>query len=251
MRTFHTNTTVCGYSQKDMVGAVGRLQPSSENLHMHTCTSSGTEGIGSFRVSSRHDVMKKSLLDGITYFGMQLKGLSKSESIIKEISRICAKGSLPINIPDKSAREFLLDTLTVVTSEEFRTQKLFGFGHESPLRLHLNIKNKRKMYPLPVVPLLGKPAFRSLGLTLGIGEDVSTKICHDSLQEIITLMLEVQDRKDELTKLSKQVSDQVSSLSHSSKIRRRRLPEFFKNMRSRIYKQSKLILPRPLPEVPI
>ena len=251
MRTIHTNNTVCGYSHEVSVGAVGRLHHSCEDPHINPVPIDPIKGTGPYRILTKHDIMRKSLFEGITYFSMQLKGLSKTEGIIKEASRLNNSYLSTIDESVVSARKFLKETLSVVTSENFRKHPLFGFGHETPLRLHLNIDSKRSMYPLPVVPLLGKASFRSLGISLGIGESVGSGICQESLQEIISLMLDVQIRKDELTELSHKVFEKTPLLNHGKSFPKSRVPEFFKNMKSKFYKHSKLILPRSLPEVPI
>ena len=255
MRTLHTNHIACGYSQDVNVGAIGRLHSSCEHLHakpaqpyLHTLTSSHC-----YKESTKHHIMSQSLDDGIAYFHRQIKGLSISEAIIRELVSSCnsQKDQSDAVNQIQSTGKFLWESLQTVSQETFKDHPLFGFGFESPLRLHLNLSGKRTTHLLPVVPLLEKPAYRSVGLTLGIDRVVDSNVCQESIQEILNLMLEVEKRKDELVHLSKAVRNRVPIVHKSRQGDNHRLPRFFINLKSKILKQFKESIPRPLPEIPV
>jgi hypothetical protein len=255
MRTLHTNHIACGYSQDVNVGAIGRLHNSCEHLHAKPAQPYlDVQNFGHrFKESTKHHLMSRSLDDGINYFHKQIKGLSISESIIRELVRSCnsQKKQPSADNQRQLTGKFLWEALQTVSQETFKDHPLFGFGFESPLRLHLNLSGKRTTHLLPVVPLLGKPSYRSVGLTLGIDRAVDSKVCQESMLEILNLMLEVEKRKDELVHLSKEVRNRVPIVHKSRQGDNHRLPSFFKNLKFKILKQFKESIPRPLPEIPV
>lgn len=255
MRTLHTNHIACGYSQDVNVGAIGRLHNSCEHLHAKSGHPSPEAHTSAhlFKECTKHNAMSQSLDDGIAYFHRQIKGLSLSEAIIRELFKSSNSRKYESHADNQmqTTGRFLWESLQAVSQENFKDHPLFGFGFESPLRLHLNLSGKRTTHLLPVVPLLGKPAYRSVGLTLGIDHMVGSNVCQESIEEILNLMLEVEKRKDELVHLSKAVRNRVPLIHQSRQGGNHRLPRFFINLKSKILKQFKESIPRPLPEIPV
>ena len=86
MRIFHTKTNVCGVSQVEHAGAIGRLHPSCEPTHIipKPCAI-GHSSKDSFEIVSKHDAMLGSLRDGQFYYLRQISGLSRAELLLRQI----------------------------------------------------------------------------------------------------------------------------------------------------------------------
>lgn len=254
MRTFHTNINVCGVSLEGHVGAIGRLHPSGESVHSTVPILQAREkkSLSVFDPISKHDAMIRSLNDGISYFRNQSTGLSRSEVILREMLH-CSSGKTMVSVPDinDARRRFFLEALNSITSEKFKSFPLFGYGHESPMRLHLTINSKRSTHQLSPVPLLAKPAFRSVHLSLGVNESVRSNICEESIGEILNLMLSTRRKEESLKSLFKQVENQKNSTVLGFDHNPKRAPSFFQNLKFRIYKSFKHRIPKSFPEVPV
>ena len=74
----------------------------------------------------------------------------------------------PGSLHNESSRLLFFQAIEALTERKFKSFPLFGYGHESPMRLHLRIQKQRVTHALNPVPLLSMPAFRSVFLTLGL-----------------------------------------------------------------------------------
>lgn len=254
MRTFHTNTYVCGVSQDVHAGAIGRLHPSCEHTHAHKIKSeshpsSPGDGFDSF---SRHDAMRDSLREGIQYYDCQISGLNRTELILRQVSQdidLIRKGSFAKENPSK--RTFFHQALDSLSREKFKSFPVFGHGHESPTRIHLKIDNKRLTKLLSPVPLLSSPAFRSVYLSLVLNQDVPTGLCEESVGEVLNFMLSVKSQQDELSDLAQQIVNQRSTVRQSLGHRSISNSGFLRRIISKFSKSLTHRFPRPIPEVPI
>ena len=254
MRTFHTQSNVYGVSLEGSAGAIGRVHPSCEpvhavgcvNLHNHKTVSP------SFKLDSVHDVMTKGLHDGLVYYRRQIEGLSTSQAIVREL--LCSAQTSPLRtsqVEESSKRKFFLEALDSIFNQKLKGFPLFGYGHESPMKLHLKVQGRRNTQLLHPVSLLTQPAFRSVYLTLGLNEDVESRICEESVSEILNLMLSTRKNEECLRDLFTQIKDRADQAKIPFKEANPQAPKFFKNLKSKIFNSINQRIPRPWPEVPV
>ena len=251
MRTFHTYIKACGVAYEGHVGSVGRMQPScvhtpsshgkKENPHDHTART--------FNGLSAIDIMLRSLEDGLLYIRRQISGLSDSEVLLREMILPAQSGCKdPVRAYPTSKRKFFFDSLSSITEGEHKSFPLFGYGHESPMRIHLRVKSKRVTETLSPVPLLSQASFRSVCLTLGLNEDVGRRVTEASINEILNLMLATRCKEDRLLDLFSELDLQRKQTQLLPDNKKLPLPSFFETLKNRFYKS---VLPRTRPVVPV
>ena len=254
MRTFHTQSNVYGVSLEGSAGAIGRVHPSCEPVHAVGCVNLHNlkTDIPSFKLDSVHDVMTKGLHDGLVYYRRQIDGLSTSQAIVREL--LCSAQTSPLRtsqVEVSSKRKFFLEALNSIFNQKLKGFPLFGYGHESPMKLHLKVQGRRNTQLLHPVPLLTQPAFRSVYLTLGLNEDVESRICEESVSEILNLMLSTKKNQECLRDLFTQIKDRADQAKLPFKEAHSHAPKFFKNLKSKIFNSINQRIPRPWPEVPV
>lgn len=251
MRTFHTYIKACGVAYEGHVGSVGRMHPSC----VHTPASLGKNdkihslSPRSFNGFSSTDLMIRSLEDGLLYIRRQISGLSDSEVILREMLLPAQSvGKDPLGLHPTSKRKFFFESLSSITEGEHKSFPLFGYGHESPMRIHLRVKSKRVTETLSPVPLLSQASFRSVCLTLGLNEDVERRITEVSINEILNLMLATRSKEDRLLDLFNELDLQRKHTQLLPNNKKQPLPSFFETLKNRFYKS---VLPRTRPVVPV
>jgi hypothetical protein len=254
MRTFHTQSNVYGVSLEGSAGAIGRVHPSCEPVHAVGCVNlhNHKSDSPSFKLVSVHDVMTKGLHDGLVYYRRQIEGLSTSQAIVREL--LCSAQTSPLRtsqVEVSSKRKFFLEALNSIFNQKLKGFPLFGYGHESPMKLHLKVKGRRNTQLLHPVPLLTQPAFRSVYLTLGLNEDVESRICEESVSEILNLMLSTKKNQECLRNLFTQIKDRADQAKIPFQEANPQAPKFFKNLKSKIFNSINQRIPRPWPEVPV
>jgi hypothetical protein len=150
-----------------------------------------------------------------------------------------------------SKSKFFLEALDSILNQKLKGFPLFGYGHESPMKLHLKVQGRRNTQLLHPVPLLSQPAFRSVYLTLGLNEDVQSRICEESVSEILNLMLSTRKNKECLRDLFTQIKDRAEQAKIPFKEANPQAPKFFKNLKSKIFNSINQRIPKPWPEVPV
>ena len=253
MRNFHTNTVVSSSSHVGHAGAIGRLYSAcdySTSVPAHQTESvplkHGLEQI------TMHDMMKRNLQDGITYTEKQFLGLHDSEMIMRELMRsLMQHTNTSGSLHNESKRILFFQAIEALTERKFKSFPLFGYGHESPMRLHLRIKKQRVTHALNPVPLLSMPAFRSVFLTLGLNRDADSHVFQQSIKEILNLMMQVRSEEDRLKELSRKIQSNSERSKLFSDLNKNRGSSFFRKLRSSFNKRFNLKIPRPLPEVPV
>ena len=254
MRTFHTQSNVYGVSLEGSAGAIGRVHPSCEPVHAVGCVNFHNHKTvsSSFKLDSVPDVMTKGLHDGLVYCRRQIEGLSTSQAIVSEL--LCSAQTSPLRtsqVEVSSKRKFFLEALDSIFNQKLKGFPLFGYGHESPMKLHLKVKGRRNTQLLHPVPLLTQPAFRSVYLTLGLNEDVESRICEESVSEILNLMLSTRKNEECLQDLFTQIKDRADQAKIPFQEANPQAPKFFKNLKSMIFNSINQRIPRPWPEVPV
>ncbi len=251
MRTFHTYTKACGVAYEGHVGSVGRMHPSC----VHTPASLGTKDNShdllarTFNGFSTTNLMLRSLEDGILYIRRQISGLSDSEVLLRELILPAQSGGKdPVSAHPTSRRKFFFEALSSISDGKHKSFPLFGYGHESPMRLHLRVKSKRVTETLSPVPLLSQASFRSVCLTLGINEDVERRVTEVSINEILNLMLEARSKEDRLIDLFSELDLQRKQTQLLPDNKKQPLTGFFKILKNRFHKS---VLPRTRPVVPV
>jgi hypothetical protein len=254
MRTFHTQSNVYGVSLEGSAGAIGRVHPSCEPVHAVGCVNLHNHKTDnpSFKLDSVHDVMTKGLHDGLVYYRRQIEGLSTSQAIVREL--LCSAQTSPLRtsqVEVSSKRKFFLEALDSIFNQKLKGFPLFGYGHESPMKLHLKVQGRRNTQLLHPVSLLTQPAFRSVYLTLGLNEDVESRICEESVSEILNLMLSTRKNEECLRDLFTQIKDRAEQAKIPFKEANPQSPKFFKNLKFKIFNSINQRIPRPWPEVPV
>jgi hypothetical protein len=254
MRTFHTQNNVYGVSLEGSACAIGRVHPSCEPVHAVSCANLHNQKSvsPSFKHDSVHDVMTNSLHDCLVYYRRQIEGLSTSQAIVREL--LCSTQTSPLRtsqVEVSSKRKFFLEALDSIFNLKLKGFPLFGYGHESPMKLHLKVQGRRNTQLLHPVPLLTQPAFRSVYLTLGLNEDVESRICEESVSEILNLMLSTRKNEECLRDLFTQIKDRAEQAKIPFKEANPQAPKFFKNLKSKIFNSINQRIPRPWPEVPV
>ena len=251
MRTFHTYIKACGVAYEGHVGSVGRMHPSC----VHTPASLGKKDNShdlsprTFNGFSTTDIMLRSLEDGLLYIRRQISGLSDSEVLLRELILPAQSGGKdPLSGHPTSKRKFFFESLSSITDGKHKSFPLFGYGHESPMRIHLRVKSKRVTENLSPVPLLSQASFRSVCLTLGLNEDVERRVTEASINEILNLMLATRSREDRLLDLFSELNQQRKQTVLIPDNKKQPLPGFFETLKSRFYKS---VLPRTRPVVPV
>jgi hypothetical protein len=203
----------------------------------------------SFNGLSSTDLMIRSLEDGLLYIRRQISGLSDSEVILREMLLPAQSvGKDPLGLHPTSKRKFFFESLSSITEGEHKSFPLFGYGHESPMRIHLRVKSKRVTETLSPVPLLSQASFRSVCLTLGLNEDVERRITEVSINEILNLMLATRSKEDRLMDLFSELDLQRKQTQLLPDSKKQPLPSFFETLKNRFYKS---VLPRTRPVVPV
>lgn len=243
----HTHT-VCEHSQGFVHSSVGRDVPPYE------CSHTPTNFLERKTVTvpnhiSRHHVMSRSLDECLEYVHEQKSYLSKTELLIHQVAQL---GGFPHSINEKTARSHLLrSVLDEYSNHEYKNHKLFGYGHESPIRIHLYLDRKRQSYRVPVVPLLGQPGFQALRMALSVNSDVGANICSDSQNEILNLLLRASKTEDALLDFRNMLllAEPKSVHINPSKDRVKFLSifHFFKSRLSRAFENGRI---RTIAEVP-
>ena len=253
MRIFHTKTNVCGVSQVEHASAIGRLHPSCEPTHIipKPCALRHSSK-DSFEIVSKHDAMLGSLRDGRFYYLKQISGLSRAELLLRQILSVSKDPpESQTSLNGFSKREFFQQSFACLTSEKYKSYPVFGHGHETPLKLHVSVEHKRITKLLSPSPLLSKPAFKSLVLTLSLNDEIKPNLCEESVSEVINLMLDARSFEEDLNALERDVRRRAIGVENSFCTKPKQLPGFFMKLKSRFYKSLNHRLPRPLPEIPI
>ena len=251
MRTFHTYIKACGVAYEGHVGSVGRMHPSC----VHTPASLGKKDNShdhssrTFNGFSTTDLMLRSLDDGLLYIRRQISGLSDSEVLLREMILPAQSGGKDrVGAHPTSRRKFFFESLSSITDGKHKSFPLFGYGQESPMRIHLRVKSKRVTETLSPVPLLSQASFRSVCLTLGLNEDVDRRVTEASINEILNLMLETRSKEDRLIDLFSELNLQRKQTQLLPDNKKQPLPGFFKILKNRFHKS---VLPRTRPVVPV
>jgi hypothetical protein len=251
MRTFHTYIKACGVAYEGHVGSVGRMHSSC----VHTPAFLGKKENSldfsprAFSGFSTTDIMLRSLEDGLHYIRRQISGLSDSEVLLREmLLPVQSVGKGPLGSHPTSKRKFFFESLSSITEGEHKSFPLFGYGHESPMRIHLRINAKRITETLSPVPLLSQASYRSVCLTLGLNEDVERRITEVSINEILNLMLATRSKEDRLLNLFSELELQRNQTQLLPDNKKQPLPSFFETLKHRFYKS---LLPRTRPVVPV
>ena len=251
MRTFHTYIKACGVTYEGHVGSVGRMHPSC----VHTPASLGIKvkshdlSPRTFNGFSTTDLMLRSLEDGLFYVRRQISCLSVSEVLLRELILPAQSGGEElVSGHPSSRRKFFFESLSSITDGKHKSFPLFGYGHESPMRIHLRVKSKRITETLSPVPLLSQASFRSVCMTLGLNEDVERGVTEASINEILNLMLEARSKEDRFIDLFNELDLQRKQTQLLPDSNKQPLTGFFKILKNRFHKS---VLPRTRPVVPV
>ena len=237
MRTFHTNTSVCGYPHDIGADSVGRPPDHVGITHTQSAThpknSSKITHTNSFNMGTKTDAMLSNLHQCSDYISLQLDSLSKIEGLLGFKNPVLFESDDPLtNSRERAATLKLVhSSLLSITDLKYGNHPIFGYGHESPVRLHLVINGKRESHSLPVVPLLSKPGFKSFEITLGAGRDISTGLRESCLEEVLNLMMDVHKNEVKLTSLENILKTSSKKLDEMPAIKNSR--PFFSNLISK------------------
>ena len=251
MRTFHTYIKACGVAYEGHVNSVGRMHPSCVHTPASLGAKDNSHGLSSrtFNGFSTSDLMLRSLEDGILYIRRQIAGLSDSEVLLRELILPAQSGDNdPVSSHPTSRRKFFFESLSSITEGKHKSFPLFGYGHESPMRIHLRVKSKRITETLSPVPLLSQASFRSVCLTLGLNENVERRVTEASINEILNLMLATRSMEDRLMDLFSELDLQRKQTQLFPDNKKQPLPGFFKILKNRFHKS---VLPKTRPVVPV
>ena len=253
MRNFHTKTVVSSSSHVGHAGAIGRQHSTCDYTISMTAQheKSGSPKRG-LEQTTIHDTMKRNLQDGITYTEKQFLGLQDSEMIMRELMRsLVHHSNTSGSLQKESSRLLFFQAIEALTERRFKSFPLFGYGHESPMRLHLRIKKQRVAHALNPVPLLSMPAFRSVFLTLGLNRDADSYVCQQSIKEILNLMIQVRSEEGTLKEMSRNIQANSGKPILFYDLNKNRGSSFFRKLRRSFNKRFNLKIPSPLPEVPV
>ena len=237
MRTFHTNTSVCGYPHDVGADSVGRPPDHAGITHTqstaHPKNSSKITHTSSFNMGTKTDAMLSNLHQCSDYISLQLDSLSKIEGLLGLKKSVPFEPDNPLSNSSERAATLKLvhSSLHSITDLKYGNHPIFGYGYESPVRLHLVINGKRESHSLPVVPLLSKPAFKSFEITLGAGRDISTGLRESCLEEVLNLMMDVHKNEVKLTALENKLKASSKKLDGMPGIKNSR--PFFSNLISK------------------
>jgi len=243
----HTHT-VCEHSQGFVHSSVGRSDLPYECSH--TPTNSLERRVDKIpNHISRHHTMSRNLDECLKFVHEQKSYLSKTELLIQQVAELVG---FPDSIDEKTAKSHLLrSALDGYSNHKYKNKELFGYGHETPIRIHLYLDRKRQSYRVPVVPLLGQPGFQALRMALSVNSDVGANICRDSQNEIFNLLLGASKTEDVLLDFRKMllIAEPKSVHTNPSKDRVKvsSLFHYFKTRITRAFENGRI---RTIAEVP-
>ena len=238
MRTFHTNTSVCGYPHDISADSVGRPPDHAGFSHtqsaVHPKNPKKESYTRRFSMGTKTDAMLSNLHQCSDYISLQLDSLSKIEGLLGLQKSVLFTPDNPLtNSRERAAQlKIMHSSLLSVIDLKYGNHPIFGYGYESPVRLHLVINGKRESHSLPVVPLLSKPGFKSFEITLGAGRDISTGLRESCLEEVLNLMMDVHKNEVKLTALENKLKASSKKLDGMPGIKNSR--PFFSNLISKI-----------------
>lgn len=243
----HTHT-VCEHSQGFVHSSVGRSDLPYE------CSHTPTNSL-ELRVDkipnhiSRHHTMSRNLDECLKFVHEQKSYLSKTELLIQQVAEL---DGFPDSIDEKTAKSHLLrSALDGYSNHKYKNKELFGYGHETPIRIHLYLDRKRQSYRVPVVPLLGQPGFQALRMALGVNSDVGANICKDSQNEIFNLLLGASKTEDVLLDFRNMLllaePKSVHTNPSKDRVKFSSLFHFFKTRLTRAFENGRI---RTIAEVP-
>ena len=146
----------------------------------------------SFSQVSRRDVMISNLMNGKCFIEMQASKLSEINKTFS-LYRCLSESRAPNDFDKTTARNFVyLDSMKHQSSASQFGHQLFGYGHESPIRVHLSLGGKPEVFNFDTLPLLGGTAFNSLVYSGECRRDQSDKFLDQITRELLELMLKAE-----------------------------------------------------------
>ena len=161
MRSFHTNHS-CEQSMHQVPVKIGRPVPDASCSYSLSGVSSiaqkNSGDSSSFSESTPRKAMIRNLIHGKEFVASQKTSLLDMERTLLLISNeqglsnpILPKAPPPITL--------FLRNLEEISNRSLHSCRLFGNGSEEPIKIHLRNRGKDFTHKIPIVPLLGNPAF--------------------------------------------------------------------------------------------
>ena len=212
MRSFHTKHS-CEDSMHQVPVKIGRPVPDASDSHASEAQSQ-KDGLRShpkqaFSESSTSRRMSENLLKGAEYITLQRSGLLELERILLLFSKNNLKRleiSNRIRSGKPGVNPMFIHSMEDISRKEYSNFRLFGDGSESPLRIHLRNQGREFTHAIPIVPLLRDPAFLGIIYSGKANCPPSMDMINDCICSILQLILNVENEKTSIEKLSETIS---------------------------------------------
>jgi hypothetical protein len=165
MRAFHTKNQF-DLELKGYTSSIGRVS-SHPLLQVGKFVNSDSSSVhgGNHRPlssQSKWSVMLKNLNQGLEFMQRQNSNLNEMEKSLSHWRNSLANNKTGVSFSFAPETYLYLQAILRFSEEKLFDHPLFGSGFEPPIRIHLNLKGKRFVQEVPVVPLLNQPGFCAL-----------------------------------------------------------------------------------------
>lgn len=151
-----------------------------------------------FSQISRRDVMISNLSKGKSFVQMQSENLSEIInifSLFRSDTVLNEKKNIQVN---SSARNVVyLDTMGRLSRVKHFGHQLFGYGYESPIRVHLSLGGVSEIFNFETLPLLGSTAFDSFMHSGICPAQQSEEFLNQIMKELLDLLLKAESNLNE------------------------------------------------------
>lgn len=216
MRSFHTNHS-CEQSMHQVPVKIGRPVPDASCSYslsdISPIAQNNSMDSSSFSESTPRKVMMRNLIHGKEFVASQKTSLMDTERTLLLINNEHALGK-PVLGKAPPPILLFLKNLEEISNRSFHSCRLFGDGSEQPIKIHLRSRGKEFTHKIPIVPLLGNPAF--LGILYSGRSTIfpSREIMDDCLTSVVQYILQADEglsKLDELIDLI-QTENQIASI---------------------------------------
>ena len=193
MRTFHTNTS--SGDPNNTGASIGRAynlgSGSYQNFNDSGLISTTSSKRSSFSQESPRSMMRENLVLGRNLISSQSLGLFE---IQETLSLMLNEGDAArkTSQQSKDGRRVYIHVLQEISLRKQTGFKIFGHGHEPPIRIHLSKAGRKFTHEIEIVPLLTVPSFLGILNSGWATEDTSEATINECLKAMLQLSLKVQ-----------------------------------------------------------
>jgi len=221
MRSFHTNHS-CEQSMHQVPVKIGRPVPGASCSYslsdVPSIAQNNSVDSSSFSEYTPRKAMIRNLIHGKEFVTSQKTSLLDMERILLLISNEQRVGN-PILTKAPAPITLFLRNLEEISNRSLHSCRLFGDGSEQPIKIHLRNRGKDFTHKIPIVPLLGNPAFLGILYSGRSSISPSQEIMDDCLTSVVQFILKADgglSKLDELINLIQAENHIASILGHTT-----------------------------------